>query len=1137
MRAFKAKRFLGLVLCLVLGMGTFATAAACGEKGNNSSSSSSEAPADTEYTVTFVTDGGTEIDPMQVEANTNLERPDNPTKAGHIFKGWYLDLNNIEAGSFLFDETPITSDITLYALWQIRQYNVSYQDSDGNPVEGLTGGVYDWGSTLEKPDETNIAKEGYIVKWYTAAGEIWDFETSKVISNTVLTYLYVTTKDSYYGGEIAENFYPVLDKTLTDPEKCQEHYTEGAETVFYTYATAQLQQAVLNVELPTLDYGSVTVIARSTDVENLDYTKGGDFAQLRAYIKTDVGGNVSYNDEPSSGYNPLYYYIQSTGTNKELFSSESVEDGFTAFTFDLASLKFWNEATRLDSFAFGFVSTTQGIEIKSIVFNKVDKEQEFTVAFEDNLGNEVAAPQSVKWNTLATKPAAPASDDVRKYTGEWIDAMGEVFDFENTNIRSNVTLYPQYTVEGKYSWTGTEVAQDFRAVYNANLALLAGEEVVGDRSIFTYNGGAAGNSLEQISIDNLNLTIGEYKYLTFKWRTVNFADYTYAADGAFALIRLYVVTDKGGSALKNNLEDADKYYLNFNNISASETTTPVDMSAKYEDGWYIVTADLSALPYFAEGTTLYGLTIGTTTGQQVKAIEVAEIALVTELATNDACTVTFTDDEGNAIEGLDAQTVPYGKAVAVPNASLVPAKGEYVFSHWVDAEGNEYKFGGALTQSITLKAAYTNSWEGETYKLSGQGIVDNFTSSSERYGNTLNYQHAMTLDEAGNAVGEYTAATSHNGKAAANRVITMLNAGIRVHEGSKLVITFKSSSFAETCTVNRLNLAVAFKGEDPATTIHNKAANMHYFQYKDIPVGTTEGSSEEAFVVFTVAADGTVTATFDLYAISQASISTAAEGADVNYIDAFSFMYCEGNGKPEATETSITYYSVEFVDVQMEIAETPDTPDTPDAENGTSLKGQAILDKFTSSHERYGHTVDKQYNLTLDEQGNAVAHHDETTVVNANKAITMLDAGISVKEGSKMVVTFKSSAFAEGYTYTQFKMGIAFKGEDPATTIHKDANPMHYFQYTKIAAGTMEGSSDTAFISFKVAEDGIVTVTLDLYAMSQASAATVGADVDVTCIDAFSFMVVEAKEGTTVAKNACTITYYSINFVEEEQAQ
>ena len=195
-----------------------------------------------------------------------------------------------------------------------------------------------------------------------------------------------------------------------------------------------------------------------------------------------------------------------------------------------------------------------------------------------------------------------------------------------------------------------------------------------------------------------------------------------------------------------------------------------------------------------------------------------------------------------------------------------------------------------------------------------------------------------------------------------------------------------------------------------------------------------------------------------------------------------------------------------------------------------SYSGQDIVDNFTASFERYGNTVNDQKNLTLVD-GNAAVEYD-MAATKPNKTITMLNAGIRVHAGSKMVVTFKSSAFAEGYTYTQFKMGIAFRGEDPATTIHNQANPMHYFQYTRIEAGTLSGSSDTAFISFEVAEDGTVTVTLDLYAMSQASASTVDATtVDVSCIDAFSFMIVETNSATTATANGCTITFNSIQFV------
>ena len=338
-----------------------------------------------------------------------------------------------------------------------------------------------------------------------------------------------------------------------------------------------------------------------------------------------------------------------------------------------------------------------------------------------------------------------------------------------------------------------------------------------------------------------------------------------------------------------------------------------------------------------------------------------------------------------------------------------------------------------------------------------------------------------------------------------------------------MVVTFKSSAFAEGYTYTQFKMGIAFRGEDAAATINSAATNQHYFQYKSISAGTMSGVSETEFIGFEIAEDGTVTVTCDLYQMSQKFALTVAEGVDVSYIDAFTFMIVETNNGTSAAKnvSTITYNNIQFVDVQQQI---------PGAEQVITYSGQQIVDNFKSSYERYGNTVDNQNALTLDNEGNAVA--DYTTTLKANKVITMLNAGIVVKEGSKMVVTFKSSAFAEGYNYTQFKMGIAFRGEDPATTIHNKANPMHYFQYTKIEAGTLSGSSDTAFISFEVAEDGTVTVTLDLYAMSQASASTVDATtVDVSCIDAFSFMIVETNSATTATSNGCTITFNSIQFV------
>ena len=63
------------------------------------------------HTVTFDSDGGTEVSPVQVTDGMKLERPENPEKEGFIFAGWRL---NDEP--YTFDE-PVTGDITLKAVW------------------------------------------------------------------------------------------------------------------------------------------------------------------------------------------------------------------------------------------------------------------------------------------------------------------------------------------------------------------------------------------------------------------------------------------------------------------------------------------------------------------------------------------------------------------------------------------------------------------------------------------------------------------------------------------------------------------------------------------------------------------------------------------------------------------------------------------------------------------------------------------------------------------------------------------------------------------------------------------------------------------------------------------------------------
>lgn len=110
------------------------------------------------YTVTFQSEGGSEV-ASQIRANTPAAQPDNPTKEGHTFIGWY-------SGESEWDfETPVTADLTLTAKWQINRYTITFDTAGGSEVPSIT---QDYGTAITAP--ANPTKTGY-----TFAG--WDRES------------------------------------------------------------------------------------------------------------------------------------------------------------------------------------------------------------------------------------------------------------------------------------------------------------------------------------------------------------------------------------------------------------------------------------------------------------------------------------------------------------------------------------------------------------------------------------------------------------------------------------------------------------------------------------------------------------------------------------------------------------------------------------------------------------------------------------------------------------------------------------------------------------------------------------------------------------------------------------------------
>ena len=73
------------------------------------------------YTITFDTDGGTEIKPITLDYNSAVTAPENPTKTGYKFISW--------------DKTIPTAmpaeDVTITAKWNKNQYTITWKNGDG----------------------------------------------------------------------------------------------------------------------------------------------------------------------------------------------------------------------------------------------------------------------------------------------------------------------------------------------------------------------------------------------------------------------------------------------------------------------------------------------------------------------------------------------------------------------------------------------------------------------------------------------------------------------------------------------------------------------------------------------------------------------------------------------------------------------------------------------------------------------------------------------------------------------------------------------------------------------------------------------------------------------------------------------
>ncbi len=129
------------------------------------------------YTVTFDSDGGSEVAAIPVEYNKTITEPTAPTKEGCVFDGWY-------DGETKFDwSKPVTKNVTLKAKWITKsKYTISFKSTGGNEVTSIQA---EEGTIATKPDDPK--RDGFIfLGWYNGT-DFFKWEETKITSNVELT--------------------------------------------------------------------------------------------------------------------------------------------------------------------------------------------------------------------------------------------------------------------------------------------------------------------------------------------------------------------------------------------------------------------------------------------------------------------------------------------------------------------------------------------------------------------------------------------------------------------------------------------------------------------------------------------------------------------------------------------------------------------------------------------------------------------------------------------------------------------------------------------------------------------------------------------------------------------------------------
>ncbi len=421
--------------------------------------------ASKEYTISFESNGGSAVSSMTAQKGDELTKPDNPTKVGYTFEGWYTDASLTSAYTFT---TMPAQNLTLYANYTINQYTISFESNGGSDVTAIT---QDYNTTVVPPNDP--LKDGYAFEgWYTDTSLTTTYTFTTMPAQDLTLYAkydidqFTISFESNGGTDVTAitQDYNTTVSSPSNPTKTGFTFdgwcSDALLTTAYTFTTMPGQDITL--------YAKYTINQYTISFES----NGGSAVTA---ITQDYNTPVTAPDTPNKeGYTfegwytdalltTLYTFISMPAQDLMLYANYTINQytisfesnggsAVTAITQDYNSSVVAPDTPNKEGYTFegwyadaalttAYTFTTMPLQDLTLYANYTINQ--YTISFESNGGSDVTAITQ-DYNTSLTAPADPTKTGYT-FEGWYTDVLLTTPYTFTTMPAQDLTLYANYT--------------------------------------------------------------------------------------------------------------------------------------------------------------------------------------------------------------------------------------------------------------------------------------------------------------------------------------------------------------------------------------------------------------------------------------------------------------------------------------------------------------------------------------------------------------------------------------------------------------------------------------------------------------------------------------------------------------------